>query len=50
MRNRLVMPSIDDRGGKEGGGEGTSDKEANGGRQWFAAAAIPVDGGVAIGL
>ena len=32
MWNRLVTPSIDDRGGMEGGGEGTSTKEENGGR------------------
>ena len=50
MWNRLVTPPIDDREGTDGGGEGTSSQEDNGGRKWLSAAAIPVDGGVAVGL
>ena len=50
MWNRLVTPSIDDREGMDGGGEGTSDKEENGGREWLSMAAMTVDGGVAVGL
>ena len=50
MWNRLVTPPIDEREGTEGGGEGTSDKEANGGREWLYAATMTVDGGVAVGL
>ena len=46
MWNRLVTPSIDDREGMDGGGEGTSDKEENGGREWLSMAAMTVDGGV----
>ena len=48
--NRLVTLQIDDREGMDGGGEGTSAKEDNGGREWFSAAAITVDGGVVVGL
>ena len=33
-----------------GGSEGTSVKEANGGREWLSATAMTVDGGVAVGL
>ena len=33
MWNRLVTPPIDDREVMEGGGEGTSAKDANGGRE-----------------
>ena len=50
MRNLLVTPSIDDREGIKGGGEGTSANKENGGRYWFYAAAMTVDGGVAIGF
>ena len=50
MWNRLVTPLINDREVMERGGEGTSAKEENGGREWFSAAAMPVDGGVAVGL
>ena len=48
--NRLVTPPIDDREGMGGGGEGTSGKEDNGGREWFYAATMTVDGGVTVGL
>ena len=34
----------------DGGGEGTSSKEKNGGGEWVSAAAMPVDGAVAVGL
>ena len=50
MRNHLVTPLINDREGIEGGGEDKSAKEENGGREWFSAAAMTVDGGVALGL
>ena len=50
MWNRLVTLPIDDREGMDGGGEGTSAKEENGGREWLSAAAMTVDGGVAVGL
>ena len=50
MWNRLVTPPIDDREGMDGGGEGTSAKEENEGREWFSMADITVDGGVAVGL
>ena len=30
--------------------EGTSDKYENGGKKWFSAADMTVDGGVAVGL
>ena len=33
-----------------GGDEGTSAKEENGGREWLSAAAVTVDGGVAVGF
>ena len=33
-----------------GGSDGTSAKEANGGREWLSAAVMPVDGGVAVGF
>ena len=48
--NCLVAPSIDDREGMEKGGEGTSAKDANLGREWFSATAMTVDGGLAVGL
>ena len=48
--NRLVTPPIDDREGMNGGGEGTSAKEENGGREWFSATDMTVGGGVAVGL
>ena len=50
MWNRLVTPLIDDREGMGVGGEGTSDEEDNGGREWFYTAAMTVDGWVAFGL
>ena len=50
MWNRLVTQLIDDREGMDGGREGTSANEENGGRGWFSAAAMTVDGGVAVGL
>ena len=50
MWNRLVTPPIDDREGMDGGGDSTSAKEENGGREWFSAAAMKVDGGVTVGL
>ena len=50
MWNRLVTPSIDDREGMGRGDEGTSAKEENGGRDWFSAAAMAVDWGMAVGL
>ena len=34
----------------EGGGEGTSAKEVNGGREWLYAASMTVSGGVTVGL
>ena len=34
----------------DGGGEGTSAKEENGGREWLSAAAMIVDGGVTVGF
>ena len=46
MYNRLVTPPINDRELMEGGGEVTSSKEANGGRQWLYATAMMFDGGV----
>ena len=48
MWNRLVARPIDDREGMGGGGEGTSAKEENGGRDWFYAAEMTVDGGVTL--
>ena len=50
MCNRLVTPPIDDREGMDGGGEVTSSKEDNGGREWLSAEAMTVDGGVAVDL
>ena len=50
MCNLLVTPPINDREGMDVGCEGTSAKEENGEREWFSAAAVPVDGGVADGL
>ena len=50
MWNSLVTLPIDDREGMDGGGEVTNAKEENGGREWFSAAAMAVDGGVAVGL
>ena len=43
MWNRLVTLSIDDREGMEGGGEGTTDKEANRGRGWLSIVDMTVD-------
>ena len=34
----------------DGGGEGTSAKDENGGREWLSTAAMTVDRGVAVGL
>ena len=50
MWNRLFTPLIDDREGMDGGGEGTSAKEGNGGKECFSAADVTVDIGVAVGL
>ena len=50
MWNRLVARPIDDREGMGGGGEGTSAKEENGGREWLYVAAMTVEGGVVVGL
>ena len=50
MWNRLVTPQIDEREGLDGGGEGTSTKEDNGGRECFSAAAVTVYGVLAVGL
>ena len=50
MWNRLVTLLIDDREGMGGGGEETSAKEENGGREWLSAVAMTVDRGVAVGL
>ena len=50
MWNCLVTPSINDREGTGGGGEGTSAKEENGGMEWLYAAAVTVDVRVAVGL
>ena len=48
--NRLVTPSINGKEGMDGGDEGESSKEENGGREWFSAAAMKVDRGLAVGL
>ena len=50
MWNLLVTPLIDDREGMDVGGEGTSAKEENGGREWFYVADMTFDGGVAVDL
>ena len=50
MLNCLVTLPIDDREGMDGGGEGTSAKGYNGGREWLSTATMPVDGGVVVGL
>ena len=50
MRNHLVTPPINDRERIDGGGEGTSAKEENVGREWLSTAAMKVDVGVAVGL
>ena len=50
MWNRLVTPSINDREGMGGGGEGTSAKYENGGMEWLSAEAMTVDVGVEVGL
>ena len=34
----------------EGGGEDTNTKEMNGGREWFSAEAVTINGGVEVGL
>ena len=43
MWNRLVTPSIDDREGMEGGGEGKTAKEVNGGREWLSEVDMKVE-------
>ena len=48
--NRLVTPSINGKEGMDGGDEGESSKEENGGREWFSAAAMKVDIGLVVGL
>ena len=50
MWNCLATLLINDREGMYGGGEGTSAKEENGGREWFSAADMTVDVGVEVGL
>ena len=50
MWNCLVTPSINDREGIDGGGEGISAKDENIGREWFSVAAMKFDGGVEVGL
>ena len=50
MWNCLVTPSINDREGIDGGGEGISAKDENIGREWFSVAAMEVDGGAEVGL
>ena len=50
MYNCLITPSIADREGMDGGGECTSAKEENKGREWFSAVAMTVDGGLTVGL
>ena len=50
MWNRLVAPYINDRDGTDGGGEGSSDNEDNGGRKWLSAADMTLEVGVAVGL
>ena len=50
MRNRFVTPLINDREGMDRGGKGTSTNGENGRREWFSAAAMKVDGRVAVGL
>ena len=47
---RLVTTPIDDRESMEGGGEGTSAKEVNGGSNWFSKADMMVGGGGAFCL
>ena len=48
MWNRIVTPLIDDKEGMDVGGEVTSANEENGGREWLSAAAMTVDGYVAV--
>ena len=50
MWNRLVMPPIHYRVRMEVGGEGTSAKEANIGREWLYTVDKTVNVGVAVGL
>ena len=50
MCNRLVTPSINGKEGMNGGVEGESSKEENGGREYFSAVAMTVDRGLAVGL
>ena len=50
MWNLLVTPPIDHSEVMDGGGEGTRDKEENGGRYWLSVEAMEFDGGVAVGL
>ena len=47
--NRLVTLTINDREKMYGGGEGTSSKEENGGREWLSAAAMSVGIVVSVG-
>ena len=48
--NRLVTPSINGKEVMDGGVEGGSSKEENGGRERFSAVAMTVDIGLAVGL
>ena len=43
-----LFGKVDDREGMEGGGEGTSAKEANGERRWLSVVALAVYGGVSV--
>ena len=45
IRNRLVTPPINEREGMEGGGENTSAKEGNAGREWLSMVNMTGDGG-----
>ena len=45
-----ATPPINDREGMDGGYGSKIAKEKNGGREWFSAAAMTVDGGVAVGF
>ena len=45
IRNRLVTPPINEREGMEGGGENTSAKEGNAGREWLSTVNMTGDGG-----
>ena len=50
MDSTPLFKKVNDRGVMEGGGEGTSAKEENGGREWLSAVAMMFDGGVTVGF